>query len=57
MYILELSGSFKKDLKLAKKRGLDMKMLDKVVTMLVLEGKLTPNFKPHTLKGNYKGLW
>ena len=33
-YELILTGKFKKSLKLAKKRGLDLKLLDKVITML-----------------------
>ena len=57
MYNLEQTGRFKKDLKLAKKRGLNMQLLDAVVTSLVLEGKLPPINKPHLLKGNYTGLW
>ncbi|MBP6048103.1 MAG: type II toxin-antitoxin system YafQ family toxin [Chitinophagales bacterium] len=44
-------------MKLAKKRGLKMELLDEVVTLLVSSGKLPANFKPHILKGNYKGLW
>lgn len=57
MYQLEFVHQFKKDLKLAKKRGLKMELLDEVVTLLVCKGKLPANFKPHILKGNYKGLW
>lgn len=33
-YELILTGKFKKSLKLAKKRGLDLKLLNKVITML-----------------------
>jgi mRNA interferase YafQ len=57
MYKLEQTGSFKKDIKLAKKRGLNMQLLDVAVTKLVLEGKLPVVYKPHILKGNYNGLW
>lgn len=57
MYNLEQTGSFKKDIKLAKKRGLNMQLLDIAVTKLVLEEKLPVVYKPHILKGNYKGLW
>ena len=57
MYQLEFVHQFKKDLKLTKKRGLKMELLDEVVTLLVSSGKLPANFKPHILKGNYKGLW
>lgn len=57
MYNLEQTGRFKKDLKLAKKRGLNMQLLDAIVTSLVLEEKLPPINKPHLLKGNYMGFW
>ncbi len=57
MYILEQTGQFKKDLRLAKKRGLNMNLLDKAVTTLVEKGELPTTNKPHVLKGNYKGLW
>ena len=57
MYILEQTGQFNKDIKLAKKRGLNMKLLDKVVTTLVIEGKLPSKYKSHVLKGNYTGFW
>ena len=57
MYNLEQTGRFKKDVKLAKKRGLNMQLLDTIVTSLVIKGKLSPINKPHLLKGNYMGLW
>jgi mRNA interferase YafQ len=57
MYQLEQTGKFKKDIKLAKKRGLDMLLLDEVVTCLVEEGTLPQKNKPHKLTGNYKGFW
>lgn len=57
MYQLEQTGKFKKDIKLAKKRGLDMRLLDEIVTQLVEKGSLPPKNKPHRLTGNYKGFW
>jgi len=57
MYQLELTNKFKKDIKLARKRSLNMGLLDIVVTKLVEEGTLETKYKPHILKGNYKGLW
>jgi mRNA interferase YafQ len=57
MYSIEQTNLFKKDIKLAKKRGLKMELLDEVVTVLVTNGKLPSKYKPHVLKGNYKGLW
>ena len=57
MYQLELVKSFKRDLKLAKKRGLPLEKLDQVVASLVREGKVSQAYKPHRLKGKYSGLW
>ena len=57
MYQLEQTGKFKKDIKLAKKRGLDMRLLDEVVTQLVEQGVLPHKNKPHKLTGSYKGFW
>ena len=57
MYQLELVKSFKRDLKLAKKRGLSLEKLDQVVASLVREGKVSQANKPHRLKGKYSGLW
>jgi len=57
MYRLILTNGFKKDLKLAKKRGLKMPLLDEVVSVLVENGKLPAKYKPHVLKGKYTGLW
>lgn len=34
-----------------------MKKLDEVVTVLVSEGNLPQQFKPHKLSGQYSGLW
>lgn len=57
MFNLEQTGKFKKDVKLAKKRGLNMELLDEAVTTLVIEGKLPIKNKPHLLKGDYNGFW
>ena len=57
MYELRQTSSFKKDLKLAKKRGLQMQLLDEVVTLLVTTGRLPSSYKQHKLKGQYDGLW
>lgn len=57
MYQLEQTNQFKKDIKLAKKRGLDLQLLDEVITRLVEKGKLSQKNKPHKLAGDYKGFW
>ena len=55
-YSLVLSGRFKRSLKLAKKRGLDIVLLDSVVENLLRGIPLEPKYKDHPLSGNYKGF-
>ena len=55
-YELILTGKFKKSLKLAKKRGLDLKLLDKVITMLQNDIHLEEKYRDHELKGKYQGF-
>lgn len=55
-YELILTGKFKKSLKLAKKRGLDLKFLDKVITMLQNDIPLEEKYRDHELKGKYQGF-
>lgn len=55
-YELILTGKFKKSLKLAKKRGLDLKLLDKVITMLQNDIPLEEKYRDHKLKGKYQGF-
>lgn len=57
MYGIEYSGSFNKDVKRCKKRNFDIELLRKVLTELIENGKLSINYKPHKLSGNYKGFW
>ena len=55
-YELILTGKFKKSLKLAKKRGLDLKLLEKVITMLQNDIPLEEKYRDHELKGEYRGF-
>lgn len=55
-YELTLTGKFKKSLKLAKKRDLDLKLLDKVITMLQNDIPLEEKYRDHELKGKYQGF-
>lgn len=57
MYTIEATHQFKKDLKLCVKRGLDSDLITKVIEILEEKGTLPTTYKPHILKGNYKGLW
>ena len=50
------SNKFKKDLKLAVKRGYDIKLLENVVNRLANEEPLDPKYKDHTLSGDYSGF-
>lgn len=49
-YEIEYTGKIKKDIKLAKKRGLDFNLFKEVVIELEATGKLPPKFKPHILR-------
>ncbi len=55
-YELILSGKFKKSLKIAKKRGLDIALLDSVVDKLLRGIPLEEKYRDHPLKGNWDGF-
>ena len=56
-YTIELTGAFRKDLKVAKKRGLDMNELYAVVEMLRTDSPLPAHFHNHKLTSDYKDYW
>jgi mRNA interferase YafQ len=56
MYKITATNQFKKDYKKAKKRGLDIKELEKVVDTLANGSKLDDKYKDHELVGNYIGF-
>ena len=45
----EYTGKFKKDFKLAVKRGLDTKLLEDVITLLIQEKQLPEKYHDHPL--------
>lgn len=55
-YELILTGKFKKGLKLARKRGLDIDLLEDIVTKLQNDIPLEEKYRDHDLKGNWKGF-
>ena len=55
MYESMPSGKFKKDLKLAIKRGYDMRLIDDVVSKLANGETLPEKNKDHALSGDYAG--
>ena len=54
-YIVKYTNKFSKDLKLIKKRGYDIKLLEKIVKILANGEKLPIKNKDHALKGDYIG--
>lgn len=54
-YGIVLTSMFKKDLKLAKKRGYDLSLLNKVVDTLAMGKPLAEKYKDHNLVGNFTG--
>jgi len=56
MLTLHTTGQFRKDEKLARKRGLDISLLKSVIQTLLKEKPLDPKHKDHPLVGNYAGF-
>lgn len=53
--IVKLTAVFKKDYKLAKKRGLKITLLDAVIETLASGGTLPEKNRDHALSGDYEG--
>ena len=53
---VKYTNLFKKDYKLIKKRGLNVKLLQEVVDMLANEQILPEKYKDHYLTGEYKRI-
>ena len=56
MLDIVMSNQFKRDLKLAAKRGYDLDLLDSVVTKLACRETLPEKFRDHNLTGDYAGF-
>ena len=56
MLKIVLSNRFKKDLKLAKKRGLNLDILEDIVNKLAMREKLPDKNRDHVLTGDYIGF-
>lgn len=50
------SNQFRKDLKLAKKRGLKLERLTAVINTLAAQKPLDDKYRDHNLTGNYHGF-
>lgn len=56
MLKIKTTKRFEKDLKLIKKRGYNLQLLNKVLKELVAENKLNSKYHDHALVGNMKGF-
>ena len=56
MLELVTTSTFRKDLKIAKKRGYDLSLSEVVIDELLKENTLPQKYKDHALTGNYKGF-
>jgi len=57
MYILRPTSRFRKDVRLLNRRGYDLDKLNAAQQMLADKGELPTQYKPHPLRGNWKGCW
>lgn len=57
MYSISYSNKFKKSVRLAKKRGYSIELLEEVVDKLQKNGKLPKQYKSHLLTENYQDCW
>lgn len=57
MLKLNTTTTFRKDYKRMKKRGMNMKLLEDVIDMLLAEKVLPEKYKNHELIGNYAGFY
>lgn len=56
MLELVTTSTFRKDLKIAKKRGYDLSLIEFVIDELLKENTLPQKYKDHVLTGNYRGF-
>ena len=57
MYQVKYSKRFDKNLKLCKKRGLNMQLIFDAIHLLVANGSLPAQYRPHKLSCNLQGIW
>lgn len=55
-YTVKLTTQFKRDYKLAIKRGLNTELIDEVITILSIGESLPENNKDHALSGGWVGF-
>lgn len=55
MLTIKYQAAFKRDFKRIKKRGYDLRLLERVISLLAEQRPLPPEYRDHELAGNYKG--
>lgn len=56
IYKVKYSSKFKRNYKLAKKRGMNVKLLEEIIDKLRRRIPLEKRYKDHELRGRYKGF-
>ena len=54
-YRIKYTSQFKKDYKLAKRRGLNLSLLKKIISQLANGVQLDEKYRDHDLSGDWKG--
>ena len=54
---IRTTNRFLRDLKLARKRGKDLRRIEKIIDTLAHEQPLAARHRPHRLQGVMRGLW
>ena len=54
-YEVKFTAQFKKDYRIAMKRGLDIQLLDEIIAKIAKDEILPAKHKDHALKGKWKG--
>ncbi len=57
MYKLRTTNQFERDYLRCKKRGYDMTLIDKAMSILIEEGSLPSVYHQHKLSGKYSDCW
>lgn len=56
-YDIIITKRFKKNVDLCRRRGFPMEKLSKALDLLIDNGSLPPEYRPHLLHGNHAGEW
>ena len=57
MYTLRTTSRFDSDLKRCKREGLDLRLMQETLDLLVAEGRLPESYATHQLVDEYAGCW